>query len=140
MTRIYLIASFWSYEYSRIMIWHSLNFEHFKNLENLEDLENLKNLHIWVLWTFWELTCRYRSILSSDLGFNSFESCFQRNRKCQVDLSLLFVKDRNEAWICQQNVGGYKSRLYEITDLKDFWINWNNIVRKLKLGGLISFL
>ena len=37
-----MIASF--DEYSRIMIWHGLNFEHFKNLENLEDLENLKNL------------------------------------------------------------------------------------------------
>ena len=47
-----------------------------RNLENLEDLENLKNLDNWVLWIFWELTCRFRSILSSDLGLNSFESCF----------------------------------------------------------------
>ena len=39
-----MIVSFWLYEYSRIMIWHGLNFEYFKNLENLEDLENLKNL------------------------------------------------------------------------------------------------
>ena len=67
---------FVSYEYFRIMIWHRLNFEHFKNLENLEDLENLKNLDNWVFWTYWELTCSFRSILSSDLGLNSFESCF----------------------------------------------------------------
>ena len=45
------------------------------NLKNLEDSENLKNLDNWVLWTFWELTCRFRSILSSDLGLDSFESC-----------------------------------------------------------------
>ena len=64
---------FVSYEYFRIMIWHGLNFEHFKNLEDLENLENLENL---VFWTFWELTCSFRSILSSDLGLNSFESCF----------------------------------------------------------------
>ena len=36
-----MIASFWSYEYSKIMIWHGLNFEHFKNLGDLEDLKNL---------------------------------------------------------------------------------------------------
>ena len=47
--------------------------------ENLEDLENLKNLDNWVLWTFWKLICSFRSILSSDLGLNSFESCFIRN-------------------------------------------------------------
>ena len=41
-----MIASFWSYEYSRIMIWHGLNFEHFKNLEDLENLKNLDNLTI----------------------------------------------------------------------------------------------
>ena len=57
---------FVSYEYFRIMIWHGLNFEHFKKLENLEDLENLKSLDNWVFWTFWELTCSFRSILSSD--------------------------------------------------------------------------
>ena len=68
-----MMASFWSYEYSRIMIWHGLNFEHFKSLEGLENLKNLVN---WMLWTFWELTCSSRSILSSDLGLNSFESCF----------------------------------------------------------------
>ena len=64
---------FVSYEYFKMVIWHGLNFEHFKNLE---DLEKLKNLDNWVLWTLWELTCRFRSILSSDLGLNSFESCF----------------------------------------------------------------
>ena len=36
-----MIASFWSFEYYKIMIKHGLNFEHIKNLE---DLENLKNL------------------------------------------------------------------------------------------------
>ena len=36
-----MIVSFWLYEYSRIMIWHGLNFEHFKNLEDLENLNNL---------------------------------------------------------------------------------------------------
>ena len=41
VSRFYMIASFWSYEYSRIMIRHGLNFEHFMNLE---DLENLKNV------------------------------------------------------------------------------------------------
>ena len=41
-----------------------------KNLENLEDLENLKNLDNW------ELTFSFRIILSSDLGLDSFESCF----------------------------------------------------------------
>ena len=55
---------FVSYEYFRIMILHCLNFGHFNNLEN------------WVFWTYWELTCSFRSILSSDLGLNSFESCF----------------------------------------------------------------
>ena len=44
-------------------------------LNNLVDLENLKNLVNWVLWTLWELTCSSRSILSGDLGLNSFESC-----------------------------------------------------------------
>jgi hypothetical protein len=29
-----MIAAFWSYEYSRIMIWYGLDFEHFKNLEH----------------------------------------------------------------------------------------------------------
>ena len=43
-------------------------------LENLEDLDNLKNLDNWLLWTFCELTCCSRSILSRDLGLNSFES------------------------------------------------------------------
>ena len=62
---------FVSYEYFRIVIWHGLKFEHFKNLENL------KNLDHWVFWTFWELTCSFRSILSSDLGLDSFESCSQ---------------------------------------------------------------
>ena len=75
---------FVSYEYFRIVIWHGLNFEHFKNLENLEYLENLKNLDNWVLWTFWELTCSFRSILSSDLGLNSFESCFNKKCHCQT--------------------------------------------------------
>ena len=28
-----------------------------------------------MLWTSWELTCSFRSILSSDLELNSFESC-----------------------------------------------------------------
>ena len=37
VARIDMITSFWSYEYSRIMIWHGLNFEHFKNLENLKN-------------------------------------------------------------------------------------------------------
>ena len=60
---------FASYEYFRIMIWHGLNLEHFQNLENLKNLGN------WMLWTFRELTCSFRSILSSDLGLNSFESC-----------------------------------------------------------------
>ena len=36
-----MIASFWSFEYSKIMIKHGLNFEHFKNLEDLENLNNL---------------------------------------------------------------------------------------------------
>ena len=31
-----------------------------------------------VFWTFWELTCSFKSILLSDLGLNSFESCFIR--------------------------------------------------------------
>ena len=69
MTRIDMIASFWSYEYSRIMIWHGLNFEHFKNLEDLEDLEdleNLKNLDNWVLWLV-ALGAFYRAILDSIL-------------------------------------------------------------------------
>ena len=34
---------FVSYEHSRIMIWHGLNFEHFKNLGHLVHLEKLKN-------------------------------------------------------------------------------------------------
>ena len=42
------------------------------DLKNLEDLENLKNLDNWVLRAFWDLTCRFRSILSSDLGLNFF--------------------------------------------------------------------
>ena len=50
-------------------------FENHMNCNN-SDLENLKNLDNWVLWTFWELSCRFRSILSSDLVLNSFESCF----------------------------------------------------------------
>ena len=49
-------------------------FENHMNCNN-SDLENLKNLDNWVLWTFWELTCGFRSILSSDLGLDSFESC-----------------------------------------------------------------
>ena len=68
VTRIDMIASF--DEYSRIMIWNGLDFEHFKNLEGLENLKNLDNR---VLWTFWELTCSFRSILLSDLGLDSFD-------------------------------------------------------------------
>ena len=49
-----------------------------ENLENLEDLENLKNL--------WELTCRFRSILSSNLGLNSFESCYTEMHICGLAL------------------------------------------------------
>ena len=44
--------------------------------ENLDDLENLKNLDNWVLWTFWGLISSLRSILSSDIGLHSFESCY----------------------------------------------------------------
>ena len=67
---------FVSYEYFRTVIRHDLNFEHFKNLD---DLDTLKSFDHWVFWRFWELTSNFRSILSSDLGLNSFESCYVSN-------------------------------------------------------------
>jgi hypothetical protein len=70
--------------YHMYWFWTSLDmFENFGINMFLESyqftsvsLVNLKNLDNWVFWTFWELTWSFRSILSSDLGLNSFESCY----------------------------------------------------------------
>ena len=113
-----LRISFWSYEYSRIMIWHGLNFEHFKNLENLKNLDN------WVLWTFWELICSFRCILSSDLGLNSFESCWKKLR--------LFISRtcwNTATWLCCDCSWGHTS----LWDFQIFYL-WKF---KRKYSGLL---
>ena len=78
---------FVSYEYFRIMIWHGLSFEHFKNLDNR------------VFWTFWEMTCSFRSILSSNLGLNSFEPCFSK--------FLIFLRP----WSCDTRIIRYSQNI-----------------------------
>ena len=83
---------FVSYECLRIMIWHGLSFEHFRNLDN------------WVFWTFWEMTCSFWSILSSDLGLNSFESFFSENGSQGNNFTWLSQMTCRFTWACDTMV------------------------------------
>ena len=52
---------------------YSKEFREFTGFREFEEIRKLSALNIW------ELIGRFRSILSSDLGLNSFESCFFTN-------------------------------------------------------------